>query len=73
MFKNYLKVAVRNFWKHKGYSFINLSGLAAGMTCFCLILLYIQDEFRIKIPQDDYVQLDSLHAIDSYIKRMGEA
>lgn len=44
MFKNYLKVALRNFTKHKSYSFINISGLAIGMACCMLITLWVQDE-----------------------------
>ena len=45
MFKNYLKFAFRNLYKHKGYSFINITGLAIGISCFILILLYVQYEF----------------------------
>ncbi len=44
MLKNYLKIAVRNLLKHKAYSFINIAGLAMGMTCCILILLYVQHE-----------------------------
>jgi putative ABC transport system permease protein len=44
MFKNYLKVAIRNLWKNKTYSFINIVGLALGLTCFLLIALYVFDE-----------------------------
>lgn len=44
MFKNYLKIALRNIKKHKGYSFINIAGLAFGMACFLLIVFYIQFE-----------------------------
>ena len=44
MFKNYLKVAFRNLRKHKGYSIINIAGLAAGMAVCILILLWVQDE-----------------------------
>jgi len=44
MLKNYLKIALRNILKHKGYSFINITGLAIGMTCTILILLWVQDE-----------------------------
>ena len=44
MIKNFLKVAVRNLWKQKGYSFLNIFGLAMGMTCSLLILLWIRDE-----------------------------
>jgi putative ABC transport system permease protein len=44
MFKNYFKVALRNIRKHKGYSIINIAGLAAGMAVCILILLWVQDE-----------------------------
>ena len=44
MFKNYLKIALRNIRRHKGYSFINIFGLAIGLTCCLLILLWVQDE-----------------------------
>lgn len=44
MFKNYLKIALRNIIKHKGYSFINIAGLAIGISCCLLIMLYIQYE-----------------------------
>jgi len=44
MFKNYLKIALRNIKRYKGYSFINIAGLAIGMTCCLLILLYVNQE-----------------------------
>ncbi len=44
MFKNYLKIAARNLLKHKVYSLINVLGLAIGMACCILILLYVQHE-----------------------------
>ncbi len=44
MVKNYLKIAYRNIKRHKGYSFINVSGLAIGMACCILILLFVFDE-----------------------------
>ena len=44
MFKNYLLTAWRNFWKNRTFSFINTAGLALGMTCSLLIMLWIQDE-----------------------------
>ncbi|MCP4728296.1 MAG: ABC transporter permease, partial [bacterium] len=44
MFKNYLKIAFRNISRQKGFSFINIAGLAVGMTCCILILLWVQDE-----------------------------
>lgn len=44
MFFNYLKIAFRSLKKQKGYSFINIFGLAIGLTCFVLIGLFIQYE-----------------------------
>jgi ABC-type antimicrobial peptide transport system permease subunit len=44
MIKNYLKIAFRNFSRNKGFSFINISGLAIGMAAAILILLWIQSE-----------------------------
>lgn len=44
MFKNYLKIAFRSLKKQKSYSFINIFGLAIGLTCFVLIGLFIQYE-----------------------------
>jgi len=44
MLSSYLKMVFRTIRKHKGYSILNLSGLAIGMACCILILLFIQDE-----------------------------
>jgi len=44
MLKNYMKIAWRNLKRHRGYSFINIAGLAIGMACCMLILLWVQDE-----------------------------
>ena len=44
MFKNYLKIALRNIRKHKGYSFINIAGLAIGMAVCILILMFVRGE-----------------------------
>jgi len=44
MFKNYLVVTWRNVKRHKGFSFINIAGLAVGMAACLLILLWVQDE-----------------------------
>lgn len=44
MFRSYLKIAWRNIWRNKGFSLTNLSGLAIGMTCTILILLWVRDE-----------------------------
>lgn len=44
MFKNYLKIALRNLVRNKSYSFINIFGLAIGISCFILISLYVTHE-----------------------------
>src|SRR6266542_1386589 len=44
MFKNYFKIAVRNLWRHKAFSFINILGLAVGISACFLIYLYVSFE-----------------------------
>jgi putative ABC transport system permease protein len=44
MFKNYFKIAFRNLWKHRAFSFINIMGLTVGMTACFLIFLYVRFE-----------------------------
>ena len=44
MLKNYIKIARRNIQRNKTNSFINIAGLAIGMTCVMLIVMYVQDE-----------------------------
>ena len=44
MFGSYIKIAIRNLLRFKVYSAINIAGLAIGMTCCILILLYIYNE-----------------------------
>ena len=60
MIKNYFRIAFRNIQRHKGYSFINISGLALGMACCILIILWVKDE----MATDTYhAKLDSLYLI----------
>jgi putative ABC transport system permease protein len=44
MFKNFFKTTFRNLWKNKGYSFLNIFGLAIGIACAGLIFLWVKDE-----------------------------
>ncbi len=44
MYKSYLKIGWRNLVKNKGYSFINIGGLAMGMAVAVLISLWVYDE-----------------------------
>ncbi|MBD0333062.1 MAG: ABC transporter permease, partial [Chitinophagaceae bacterium] len=44
MLRNYFKTALRNLWKYKGYSAINILGLAIGLATCLLILIFVADE-----------------------------
>jgi len=44
MLSNTLKIAMRNMKKQKGYSLINVGGLAFGMAVFILIILFVRNE-----------------------------
>jgi putative ABC transport system permease protein len=44
MIRNYFKIAFRNLLRHKGFTFLNISGLAIGMTAGFLVLLYVSFE-----------------------------
>lgn len=46
MLKNYLKIALRNLLKRRGYTLINVMGLAVGIACCWLILVFVQDGLR---------------------------
>jgi len=45
MFKLNLKIALRNLWKNKGYTFINVGGLAIGLASCMVLLLYVAYEW----------------------------
>jgi putative ABC transport system permease protein len=62
MFRNYIRVAIRNLWKNKTYSFINVFGLTLGLACFLLIALYVFDELT----------FDRFHANTNHIYRLVE-
>jgi putative ABC transport system permease protein len=53
MLKNYLKIALRNFQRHKGYSFINIAGFAVGMAVCLMILAYVRFELSYDIYHKD--------------------
>src|SRR5258708_4844095 len=46
MLTNFFKIAFRNITRHKGFSFINITGLTLGLTACILIGLFVWDEYR---------------------------
>jgi putative ABC transport system permease protein len=44
MFRNTIKLALRNIFRHRSFFLINVIGLAVGMACFFIILAYVQNE-----------------------------
>jgi putative ABC transport system permease protein len=64
MFRNYLKFALRNLWKSKGFAVINIIGLASGIAVCLLIVLYVRDE----LSYDRYnVNADRIYRVDADI------
>ena len=65
MLNNYFKIAIRYLWKHKGFSAINIVGLAVGLATCLLIMLYVVDE----LSYDKYnLNADRIYRINSDIK-----
>lgn len=60
MFRNYLKTGIRNIKRQKGYSVINIAGLAIGLACCILILLWVRDE----------LSFDKFHEKDNRLYRI---
>ncbi len=46
MYKNYLKTAVRNFFRYKGFTLINIASLTIGITGCLVIALFVWDELQ---------------------------
>jgi len=63
VFRNYLKVMVRNLRKFKGFSLINIAGLAAGMSCCILIMLFVTDELSY---DDHFKSKDRIYRIHTF-------
>jgi len=57
MIFSYIKTAWRNIKRYKGYSLINLLGLAIGIACCLVILIYVQDEFSYDRYPHDYERI----------------
>jgi len=62
MLKNYFRVAIRNLWKDKGFSAINIIGLAAGLATCLLITLFVVDELSYDSFNEKADRIYRLHA-----------
>jgi putative ABC transport system permease protein len=61
MFRNYILIAFRNLVRQKLYSIINILGLAVGISLFCLIMLYVADQYsydRFNVNYDEIYRLE---------------
>lgn len=65
MFRNYLKVALRNLWKNKAFSAINILGLSVGIATCLLITLYVLDELSYDAYND---KADRIYRVDVDLK-----
>jgi len=65
MIKNYLLLALRNMRRHKGYSFINIAGLAVGMACCILLVLYIHSELSV---DNQHQKGDRIYRLCAHVK-----
>jgi ABC-type antimicrobial peptide transport system permease subunit len=61
MFKNYFKTALRNLWRNKAFSLINILGLALGLACSLLIMLWVNDEYNVDAFHKNGPQLYSVY------------
>jgi len=69
MFKNYLKIALRNIQRYKGYSFINILGLSVGLACCILIMMWVMDELNY---DGFYKNRDQIFRVNSIDHSAGE-
>ncbi|MCW3109883.1 MAG: acetylornithine deacetylase [Segetibacter sp.] len=64
MFRIYFKTSIRSLWKNKGYSFLNIFGLAIGIACAGLIFLWVEseanyDKFNVKKDNLYYARVNA--------------
>jgi putative ABC transport system permease protein len=71
MLKNYFKIAFRNLIKQKGYSFINIAGLATGMAVAILIGLWIWDELSYNTYHQNYDRIAQVWQHNIYNGNIG--
>ncbi len=68
MIRNYLKIAFRSLWRHKGFSFINIFGLTIGTACCLYILMHVMEQFSYDRHHQD---ADALFRVVSDLSNVG--
>jgi len=61
MFRNYILTSIRNLWKFKGYSVINVLGLATGIASALIIMLFVQDELSFDRHNENFDNIYRFH------------
>ncbi len=70
MIINYLKLALRKFWRHRTFSLINLFGLTMGTVCCLYILFYVQEH---RSYDRHHVEVDQLYRLTTDLDMPGES
>lgn len=66
MFTNYFKTALRNLWKRKSFSLLNIVGLSVGVTIAALIFLWVEDELTYNEAIKDLDQVNMVMTNQTY-------
>ena len=65
MFRLNLKIALRNLWKNKGYTFINIAGLSIGMASCIMIFIFVRHQLSY---DQQFANKDRIFRVVSYFK-----
>ena len=68
MIKNYIKIAIRNIWANKTFSFINIVGLSVSMSLGLLIILIVKEQYSFDNFHKD---ADRIYRVDTRALRVG--
>ena len=68
MIKNYIKIAIRNIWANKTFSFINIVGLSVSMSLGLLIILIVKEQYSFDRFHND---ADRIYRVDTRALRVG--
>jgi putative ABC transport system permease protein len=71
MIRNYIKIALRNIQRNTIYSFINITGLAVGIACSILILLWVNDELSYDQFHKNYDNLYQVYMNQEFSEGIG--